>query len=278
VIDPKLYILATPLGNRGDITLRALETLRTLGTFFAEDTREALKLFELYEIPATGKKLFSYAKHNMKEATEKALECLFAGEEIGFMSDRGTPGISDPGYLLVRRAREEGFAVVPIPGVSSVSTALSVCGMNGDRYLFLGFLPDTIGARTKLLQSAGALGHTLCLFESPRRIRETVAELKSLFPYGEIFLGRELTKHFETLTFAPLSEIEVDTLVEKGEYVVTVAPGAVPAELGAWEVDVVQRAMSDRDWSKALAERHGVSAATLYNALQERKGKRPKSE
>src|SRR4051812_23180358 len=139
--DPKLYIIATPLGNRNDITLRALETLRALDTLFAEDTRELAKLLDLHGISPGAKRLHSYASHNMREATEKAMGLLRDGNSIGFVSDRGTPGVSDPGPMLVARAKEEGYDVLPIPGPSSVTTVLSVAGVSADRFLFIGFLP-----------------------------------------------------------------------------------------------------------------------------------------
>lgn len=272
--DPKLYIIATPLGNRGDITLRALESLRTIRFFFTEDTREMRKLLELYAIDAADKVIQSYAKHNMKEATERAVALLGEGNDVGFCCDRGTPGISDPGYVLVQRARLDGFGVVPIPGASSVTAALSASGFPSDRFVFLGFLPDTKNQRKEWLEKAAEMGVTLCLFESPRRVQQTVTELKELFPNGTVFSAREMTKIFEEMRSEPLSETDPTSFMEKGEYVLAVDPGPRAAPPHAWEEEVVLRISSDRDWSKHVAHRYGVSASVIYNALQQEKKKR----
>jgi 16S rRNA (cytidine1402-2'-O)-methyltransferase len=277
VTDPKLYIIATPLGNRGDITLRALEYLKSLRFFFTEDTREMRKLLELYSIDPSNKVIQSYAKHNMKEATDRAMTLMSEGNEIGFCCDRGTPSISDPGYILVRRAREEGFGVVPIPGASSVTAALSASALPCDRFVFLGFLPDTVSQRTALLKKAAELELTICLFESPRRVQETVTELKQLFPQGTLFSAREMTKVFEEMSVRPLSEIDPGSLVEKGEYVLAVHAGPQAAAPEAWHEEVLLRVSSDREWSKRVASRHGVSASVIYNALQHEKKERSPS-
>src|SRR5262249_30288621 len=154
----KLHFIGTPLGNRLDITLRALEALKSLQFFFAEDSREFFKLLDLYQIPHGEKRVHSYGNHNMKEATEKALAWLAEGNDVGFVSDRGMPGISDPGALLAGRARAAGYAVLPIPGPAAVTTLLSVCGFPADRFLFLGFLPLGPKERGAVFASVRAAG------------------------------------------------------------------------------------------------------------------------
>lgn len=269
--DPKLYIIATPLGNRNDITLRALETLRRLTTFFAEDSRELMKLLELYEIPHAGKRIHSYAKHNMKAATERALECLRAGEEVGMASDRGTPAISDPGSLLVRAARDEGYPVIPIPGPSSVVAVLSVSGRATDRFTFLGFLPTVKKEFDALFDWAAGSGLPICFFESPKRVRHTVATLAEKFPRGRIFWGREMTKVFEEFSEMDLSQFDDTLFQERGEYTLVLEAGASENEANALDAELNLRLGSDRDWSKAVAARLGVAASEVYNALQQRK-------
>jgi 16S rRNA (cytidine1402-2'-O)-methyltransferase len=268
----QLYLIGTPLGNLQDVTLRAVETLRALKTLFAEDTRELGKLLELLGIGTAGKELHSYAKHNLKPATEKALRLLGEGHDLGFVSDRGMPGISDPGAWLVARAREAGHGIVPVPGPSAPTTLLSVAGLDADRFVFLGFLPDKKSERDRLLEGAGALGLTVVFFESPRRARDLFRELKDRFPRGRVCIGREMTKLHEAFTFAELSSLDPQTLPELGEFTVALDPGeSERATAEAWAEDVKLRLMSEKDWAKAVAERLGVASKEIYNALQKQK-------
>jgi len=271
--EPVLYIIATPLGNRNDITLRALEMLKTLPVFFAEDSRECSKLLQLYDISLVGKEIHSYAKHNMKVATDKALRILKDGQSIGFVSDRGTPAISDPGTLLVKETRALGISVIPIPGPSSVTTALSVSGFSGDRFVFLGFLPDSNKERAELWADAARVGETICFFESPKRVRQTAQELKEIFPTGTLFFAREMTKLYESYHDVLAGELDVQSLVEKGEYVVAIRLPAKPPQGIPWEIEVENRLLADKAWAKIVAERCGVSASTIYNELQRRKNR-----
>lgn len=271
----RLYMIATPLGNRGDITLRAIETLKTLEVLFAEDTREAVKLLELCGLSASGKRVQSYAAHNMKGSTEKALECLRRGESIGFLSDRGTPAVSDPGALLAREARALGFEVIPIPGPSAVTALFSVAGLEDGRFLFVGFPPTGASDRQQWWDRIEQAGVPACLYESPQRIRATVAELKARFPEGVIFFGREITKSFESFGWHRLADVDSEGFVEKGEYSLFVRPGKKAVVGEPWREEVTARLASEKQWAKSVADRHGVSAKEVYNALQERKRENP---
>lgn len=274
--DPKLYIIATPLGNRNDITLRALESFRELEIFFAEDSRELSKLLEIHGIPPGQKKIHSYGAHNMKEATDRAVAYLKEGHSVGFVSDRGTPGISDPGPVLVRHAREEGFGVIPIPGVSSVVTAMSVSGLSGDRFLFLGFVPTSRGEREALYQLVRQVGLPTCFFESPKRIRKTVEELIERFPAGGLFVGREMTKLYESYEWLMLKDADPEAVMEKGEFAIVLEPGPREAEKSVdWEEEVRLRLAPDKEWAKKLASRCGVTASEIYNSLQRLKNSTP---
>jgi 16S rRNA (cytidine1402-2'-O)-methyltransferase len=269
---PQLYLIGTPLGNLQDVTLRAVETLKALPILFAEDTRELGKLLELLGIGSAGKEMHSYANHNLKPATEKALRLMHEGKSLGFVSDRGMPGISDPGAFLVARAREAGFGVIPVPGPSAPTTLLSVSGYLSDRFVFLGFPPDKKAERDRLLDGARDLGLTLVFFESPRRVRELIAELKVRFPRGRICLGREMTKLHETLTEAALADIDPQSIPELGEFTVAVDPGpAEKIESEVWEEEVRLRALPEKDWAKAIAQKLGVASKEIYNALQKKK-------
>ncbi len=268
----ELYVVATPLGNREDITLRAIETLRRNKWIFAEDTREALKLLELCGVPAQGKKIQSYASHNLKRATEQAVRLLQEGESVVLATDRGTPGISDPGALLVAAARDAGIRVVPIPGASAVTTLLSVSGVTESEFIFLGFLPKELKKREELFARVAQWGAVSCFYESPRRIRETMEELKTAFPSGEVLIGREMTKLHEEYVRVPLTQVTATVLPEQGEYSVLLFPGAPRIQV-PWEEEIALRVGSDRDWSKAVASRYGVAAKEMYNALQHARAK-----
>jgi 16S rRNA (cytidine1402-2'-O)-methyltransferase len=269
--EAKLHFIGTPLGNRLDITLRALEMLKQLTHFFAEDSREFYKLLDLYEIPHGEKKVHSYGNHNMKEATEKALEWLRSGHNVGLVTDRGMPGISDPGSWLAERAWGEGFQVEPVPGPSAVTSLLAVCGFSADRFLFLGFLPLGPKERGEVFATVRSNGLPACFYESPKRIRETLSELKTLFPAGQVFLGREMTKVFETYSRLDLATLDLEQVMEKGEYTAVLHPGEAPVPEEAWREEIRLRMAPEKEWAKAMAARFGLGASDLYNALQRAK-------
>lgn len=266
-------MIATPIGNKEDITLRALNKIKELEIFFVEDTREFQKLLQLFGIEKGAKKIFSYASHNMKEANQKALEFLEQGKDIGFLTDRGTPGISDPGSLLAKTAREAGFLVIPIPGVSSLSTLISVSGMPSKGIFFIGFFPEGKKERELLTSHIKNFNCTLCFFESPERIQKTLTFLKDVFPEGKIFVGREMTKHFEEYYFADLKKLEIEKVIEKGEYAVLLEPQkALEMTDGSLLEDEIQlRLKSDKEWAKILGAKLGIASSEIYNKLQKNK-------
>ncbi len=268
----ELYVVATPLGNRLDITLRAIECLKKVKWVFAEDTRETHKLFELCGISAEGKKFHSYASHNLKQATQYAAEILKSGESIALVCDRGTPGISDPGALLVAAARESGVKVVPLPGPSAVAALVSVCGLEKNEFLFLGFLPKENKPREQVFDRIRKLGAPACFYESPRRVRQTFEDLKAAFPNGSLFFGREITKMYEQFEWLNLSTANAEMLPELGEYVLMVLPGETTAGPEAWEDEVRLRMASDKEWAKSVGARFGIASRDVYNALQRLRG------
>ena len=275
MLDPKLYVIATPLGHRDDLTLRARETLGRLSHLFAEDTREIRKLLDLHGIELSGKVLHSYASHNMKEATEKAIALIREGKEIGLVCDRGTPTVADPGALLVRSVREAGYGVIPIPGPSAVTALFSVGGFTSGRFIFAGFLPQVRKERGRLFELFKTMAWPICLYEAPQRIRETVGELKSNFPNGALLIGREMTKFFEQIEMVPLATLDPAGLVEKGEYTLFLDPGFQAEKTAAdWVMELNLRLASEKEWAKRIAERFGLSASDVYNALQYKKRER----
>lgn len=195
----KLYIVATPIGNSGDITMRAIETLKMVDVICAEDTRVAKKLLSMYEIE--GKKVYAVNEFADAGKIQYVLDALQEGKDVAFSSDAGTPGISDPGALLVSEARKAGITIVPIPGVSAVATAMSVAGIRETPFTFYGFLPHKKG-RQKILDTLLAQDQTLVLYESPHRFMKLLEELKERSTTEkplEITVCRELTKIYEDI-------------------------------------------------------------------------------
>src|SRR5882757_6017647 len=213
---PGLHLVATPIGNLGDITLRALETLAGVDIIACEDTRITRRLTERYAISA---QLKPYHEHNAEAARPKILEALAAGGSMALVSDAGTPLISDPGFKLVREVCAAGHAVYALPGPSSVLAALSVAALPTDRFFFEGFLPSKSAARKSRLTELARIDATLVMFESGNRVQDTLAELAEIMGNREAAICRELTKLHEEITRAPLRELarKADTLETRGE-------------------------------------------------------------
>jgi 16S rRNA (cytidine1402-2'-O)-methyltransferase len=198
-----LYVVATPLGNLEDISLRALRVLKEVGMVACEDTRRTRVLLTHYGIatPTT-----SYFEHNKLRKGPYLLGLLAAGTSVALVSDAGTPGISDPGFLLVREARAAGIPVVPVPGPSAVIAALSAAGIPADRFVFDGFLTVKPGRRLNRLRALRELETTVVLYESPHRIAATLEAIREVFGEAPLVVARELTKQFEEIVSAPPSE------------------------------------------------------------------------
>lgn len=223
-----LYVVATPIGNLQDITLRALEVLKTVDAIAAEDTRHTSGLLSHFGI---SKKLIAVHEHNEHQSAEKLLAQLNAGESIALVTDAGTPGISDPGAVVVDLVRKSGVKVVPIPGVSAVITALSASGIAQNGFLFHGFLPASGAARRKTLEALKSQNVTIVFYEAPHRILECVADLAMVLGGDRrITFARELTKTFETIYSCDLAQaktwLEADTNQQRGEFVLLVEAAA----------------------------------------------------
>jgi len=218
-----LYVVGTPIGNLGDITRRALEVLGEVDLIACEDTRETRKLLRHYDID---KPLVSYYRDNERKRLGFLLGKLSGGARVALVCDRGTPGISDPAYLLVREARRRGIPVSPVPGPSSLTAALSVSGLPADRVVFVGFLPRKQGKRRALLEEVRDRQETLVCLESVHRIHRTLAEMAEVFGEREAVVCRELTKVFEEVVHGTVSELAAEFGRRKplGEFVIVVAP------------------------------------------------------
>src|SRR6202046_789657 len=244
---PGLYLVATPIGNLGDITLRALETLAGVDIIACEDTRITRRLTERYGITA---QLKPYHEHNAAEARPKILHHLAQGASIALVSDAGTPLISDPGFKLVREVCAAGFSVIALPGPSSVLTALSVAALATDRFFFEGFLPPKQTARRARLTELSRLDATLVLLESGSRVQETLSDLAAIMGGRDAAICREMTKMHEEINRGPLSELakSAATLETRGEFVLVIGPRAEGSELmTADEVDDLLRDRLARD-------------------------------
>jgi 16S rRNA (cytidine1402-2'-O)-methyltransferase len=201
---PGLYILATPIGNAGDITLRALAALQGADLVLAEDTRVTAKLFAIHGLKG---RLSSYNDHNAAEVRPRILEKLRAGAAIVLVSDAGTPLVSDPGFKLVRQAIAAGIAVTALPGPSAALAALALAGLPTDRFLFAGFLPSRAGERARALEELKSVRATLILFESPQRLGESLAAMHQVLGNRPAAVTRELTKLHEDVRRGPLEEL-----------------------------------------------------------------------
>ncbi len=227
-----LYLVATPIGNLEDITLRAIRVLRECDVVAAEDTRRTGQLLKHFEI---SKPLLSYFQFNEARRSEEILERLKRGEKVALVTDAGTPGISDPGERVVRAAVAAGLRVESVPGACALIAALTASGLPTDEFHFIGFLPHKSGQRRKQLEALKNFAGTLALYESPYRIEKLLLELGEVFPHRRVVLGRELTKKFEEFLRGTPAELLVLTQKRslKGEFVVLVSgemdsPGVEP--------------------------------------------------
>ena len=276
-LPPALYVVATPIGNLGDITLRALETLKQVDRVAAEDTRVSGQLLAHFGI---SKPLASIREHNERAAADKVAGWIAAGEAVAYVSDAGTPAISDPGARLVAAVRTAGHAVVPIPGVSAVTAALSAAGVESGDWLFHGFLPPKSGARRAQLQALATLPCALVFYEAPHRIEETLADMAAtLDAQRPVTLARELTKKFESIVTLPLADapawLAADPNHARGEFVVVVHPpleAAAATDVEALRVlDVLAAELPPTLAAKLAAKITGRTKAELYKMTLARK-------
>ena len=244
---PGLYLVATPIGNLGDITLRALEVLAGVDLIACEDTRITRRLTERYAITA---RLAPYHEHNAAEMRPKILAQLAAGASIALVSDAGTPLISDPGFKLVREACAAGHSVTAVPGPSSVLAALSVAALPTDRFFFEGFLPPKQAARRARLTELARLDATLVLFESGSRVQEALTDLAAIMGARSAAICREMTKLHEEISRGTLSELaqSAATLETRGEFVLVIGPQAEGSQAMTHEaIDALLRDRLKRD-------------------------------
>ncbi len=270
-----LYLVPTPIGNMDDLTLRALETLKKVDLLAAEDTRHTLKLCTHFDIHAT---LISYHEHNKRTSGDRLASALRGGKSVALVTDAGTPGISDPGADLVAECARQGIPVVPLPGPNAAVTALIASGLPTDHFLFYGFLPRQKKQRVQTLEALSALPYTLIFYESPFRVRRTLADLLATFGDRGLALARELTKRYETFIRGTIDEIVVylDQQDEppKGEICLIVggageAAGAGPSD-GLWWRDLDIPAHVDHYVAQRLPVKEAIRRTAADRALPKR--------
>lgn len=265
-LTPGLYIVATPLGNARDISLRALDVLASVDMILCEDTRTSGKLMQIYGL---GTRRVAYHEHNAAAMRPKILDWLADGKSLALISDAGTPLISDPGMPLVRAARAAGYDVTAIPGASAPIAALSIAGLPTDRFFFAGFLPPKQAARRRSLDELAGLAATLVFFESARRLPDLLADLQDLWPTRQICVARELTKKFEeVITGSPAHLLAhfADTPA-RGELVILVEAGQA-AVMTDEDIETMLRdaleTMSRRDAVQSVTQVSGLPRKDIY--------------
>lgn len=262
-----LYVVATPIGNLEDITLRALRLLGEVNLIAAEDTRTTRKLLARHAIRTP---LMSFHEHNHVRQTPKVLKALAEGD-VALVSDAGVPTVSDPGAELVRKALELGIAVTPIPGASAVTAALSASGMPADRFTFVGFLPRRRRDRFRVLEGLANIETTLVVFEAPHRLRSTLADVHLAWGDRRIAVCRELTKKYEEVFSGRVFEAMERFGEPRGEFTLVVE-GAEPEEMEGWTPGEVRKALEElkrdgvraREAVRRVAEASGIRRSQVY--------------
>ena len=257
-----LFVVGTPIGNLSDITLRALETLKSVDIIACEDTRHTRILLDRYEIK---KPLFSYYKQKEREGTEKIVEMLEAGSNVALVTDAGTPCISDPGAVLVAKCIELGLKVESVPGPSAVATAMSVAGIYSPRFAFIGFLPEKTSEKNKLMEEVKGYNIPTIYYCAPHDLERTISYLYEQLGDRPLTVVKELTKLFETVYKGTLGNIEI--LNDKGEFVLIVEPleeekGEV--DLKGELVALIESGMTKSEAVKTLSKRLGIPKNEAY--------------
>ena len=270
---PGLYVVATPIGNLRDITLRALDVLAGADLVLAEDTRVGGKLLSAFGL---SNRLERYDEHAAERARPKAMATLAEGGRVALISDAGTPLVSDPGFRLVREATEAGHRVYPIPGASALLAGLSAAGLPTDRFLFAGFPPPKSAARRTFLEELAGIRATLVFFEGGSRLADSLADMAAVLGEREAVVCRELTKLYETIVRGPLGRLAADPQFEapKGEIVVLVGPGreteATAADADAALAEALSR-LKPADAAAEVAKALGLPRRDLYRRAMELK-------
>lgn len=271
-----LYIVATPIGNLEDITLRALRVLKEVNVIAAEDTRHTRKLLSYYNI---SKPLISYWGAKEKVRAEEVITRLMDGQDVALVTDAGTPGISDPGEIVIKRVIEEGLNIVPVPGPSAIIAALSVSGITAREFVYLGFLPPKHNQRIKRLEELRLEHRTMVLYEAPHRLLESLNDIYEVFGDRYCAICHELTKFNEEVLRGRLDVLveEIQRRTIAGEYVLVVegrVAESVAMEEALVEVwGLMKKGMRRKDAARTVAHQYGLSQKTLYDDSLRQEGR-----
>lgn len=264
-----LYIISTPIGNLEDITLRALRVLKEVDVIAAEDTRHSLKLLVHYGI---SKPLISYWGEREKIKSVEIVEKLHSGRSVALISDAGTPGISDPGAVLIKKAIEEKIQVISIPGPSALIAALSLSGLPTNEFTFIGFLPSKKIRRQKVLKDLSLEPRTLIFYEAPHRVLETLEDMEKIFAERRAALAKEITKIHESVLRGSISEIlgKLEKTTIAGEYIIVLEGKTAENKLITMDVlleisSLMKKGFSRKEAVKKIAEAYGLSKKELYD-------------
>jgi 16S rRNA (cytidine1402-2'-O)-methyltransferase len=273
-----LYVVATPIGNLEDVTLRALRVLREVSLIAAEDTRRTARLLQHYSIST---RTTSLHEHNERSKTAPLVARLVAGESIALVSDAGTPVVSDPGSQLVAAAHAAGIRVEPVPGPNAAVAVLSASGLAGDGFVFAGFPPNRSKARKRWLQGLVKETRPLILYEAPHRIRATLIDMQAILGDRVTAVGRELTKVHENLVVRPISQQLAGLLEERGEFTLVVAGAAAETETviapaaaqlaSEFGHMTNNEPLGRREAIRTLAQKYRISAREVFALLEEAK-------
>ncbi len=264
-----LFIVATPIGNLEDITLRALRVLKEADIVAAEDTRHSLKLLNHYGI---SKPMISYWREREQARAEELIRKLLEGKSVALISDAGTPGIADPGTVLVRRALQENIPVIPVPGPSAFVAALSVSGISTEEFIFIGFLPSKKSQRERLLKELSLERKTLVFYEAPHRIIETLSAMEPIFPGREAAVAKEITKIHEEVFRGNIPDILLRMVKSKiaGEYVVVIEGRRDETMCSVQDalaevISLMKKGLGRKEAVKKISETYGLSKKELYD-------------
>jgi len=271
----KLYVVATPIGNLDDITLRALEILKNVDVIAAEDTRHTLKLLNHFEI---SKPLISYHRHNEEIKKDALIEKLKNGENIALVSDAGTPGICDPGEVIIKQAIEEKIEIVPIPGAVAMINALVCSGLPTKEFIFIGFLPLNKKLRKQKLDEIEKENKTIILYEAPHKLKTTLEDLEKILGERKVVLARELTKIHEEFKRGTIKEILKTATELKGEFVIIIEGNENIEEKNNWENLTIEEHYSyyekqgydKKEIIKMIAKDRGVNKNEVYMKFVEK--------
>lgn len=263
---PSLYLIPTPIGNMEDITIRAINLLKECNVVFSEDTRETLKLLKYFDIQ---KKLISCHKFNEDAAQNKIINELENGNNVALVSDRGTPAISDPGYVAAYHAIEKGFNVIGLPGATAFVPALIMSGINPNRFLFYGFLDSKKSQKKKELENLKSNKYTMIFYESPYRIRETVQIIKDIMGDRKLSVSREISKKYEEIYRGTPDEVLEELTDPKGEFVIIVEGNKEKESYD--EIDIVEHVkllikegITEKEAIKKVAKLHSLEKNIVY--------------